>query len=66
VRLPKSVLNQAKVSEGDELTIRVEGDRIAMERAAPQMKLEKLLNRITAKNRHREQDWGKPIGNEIW
>ena len=29
VRLPKAVLEQAHVQEGDELTVRVEGGRIA-------------------------------------
>ena len=66
VRLPKSVLNQVRVREGDELTIRVEGECMTLEPAAPEVKLEKLLERITTKNRHGEQDWGRRAGNEVW
>jgi antitoxin MazE len=28
--------------------------------------LEQLVRAITAENRHRETDWGKPVGNEVW
>lgn len=66
VRLPKAVLEQAHVHEGDELTIRVEGGRIALEPATPTLTLEQLIAGITPQNVHKEQDWGKPIGNEIW
>jgi antitoxin MazE len=66
VRLPKAVLEQARVHEGDELTIRVEGGRIALEPATPTPTLEQLIAGITAQNVHKKQDWGKPIGNEIW
>jgi antitoxin MazE len=66
VRLPKTVLQQAHVREGDELTIRVEGQTIALEPATPEITLEGLLAGITAKNRHTAQDWGRPVGNEVW
>jgi len=66
VRLPKEVLRQAQVREGDELTVRVEAGRIALEPAAPEITLHKLVAGITPRNLHREQDWGEPVGNEIW
>ena len=66
VRLPKEVLKQARLREGDELTVRVENGRIALEPAAPEITLEKLVAGITPRNRHREQDWGTPAGNEVW
>jgi antitoxin MazE len=66
VRLPKAVLQQAHVHEGDELTIRVEGQTIALEPANPEITLEGLLAGITPKNRHKEQNWGRPVGNEVW
>ena len=66
VRLPKDVLKLARLREGDELTVRVERGRIALEPATPELTLEKLVAGITPRNRHREQDWGGPVGNEIW
>lgn len=66
VRLPKDVLQQAHLKEGDELTVRVEIGRIALEATALEVTLEKLIAGVTPKNKHSEQDWGKPVGNEIW
>lgn len=66
VRLPKEVLRQARLKEGDELTVRVENGRIALEAAAPEITLEKLVAGITPRNRHRETDWGGAVGNEVW
>jgi len=66
VRLPKEVLQQAHLREGDELTIHAEEGRIALEATALEITLEKLVAGITPQNRHGEQDWGKRVGNEVW
>ena len=66
IRLPKTVLEQAHVHEGDELIVRVEAGRIALEPTQHMSSLEELVGRITPENRHREQDWGKPVGHEVW
>lgn len=66
VRLPKAVLQKAEIREGDELEVRVEKGRIALQPAAPRPTLSDLVARITPKNLHHELDWGKPIGREVW
>ena len=66
VRLSKAVLEQAALRDGDELEVRVEKGRIALEPASPKLTLSDLVARITPKNRHGEQDWGKPVGREVW
>lgn len=66
VRIPKTVLEQAEIREGDELEIRVEEGRIALEPAEPKLRLGDLVARITPRNLHHEQDWGKPVGKEVW
>ena len=66
VRLPKAVLRQADMREGDELMVHVEGHRIALEPATPEITLEGLVAAITPQNRHSEQDWGTRVGNEVW
>ncbi len=66
VRLPKAVLQQAEIREGDELEVRVEKGRIALQPAAPKLTLGDLVARITPRNLHREQDWGRPVGREVW
>jgi antitoxin MazE len=66
VRLPKVVLEKAEMRNGDQLEVRVEKGRIALQPARPKLTLQDLVDRITAKTLHDEQDWGKPIGREVW
>jgi antitoxin MazE len=66
VRIPKKVVDEARLHEGQELEIRVEGGRIALGPAQPQLTLEALVERITPENVHGEQDWGSPEGKEPW
>lgn len=66
VRLPKAVLQKAEIREGDELEVRVEKGRIALQPAAPKLTLSDLVGRITPGNLHDEQDWGRPVGREVW
>jgi antitoxin MazE len=66
VRLPKAVLEQAHIKEGDELIVHVEEGRIALEPAEVIPTLAQLTSRITRRNRHKAGDWGKPMGSEVW
>jgi antitoxin MazE len=66
VRLPKVVLEEAELRDGDHLEVRVDKGRIALEPVSPKLKLRDLVARISAKNLHDEQDWGKPVGREVW
>jgi antitoxin MazE len=66
VRIPKTVLDQTRIREGDELEIRVEDGRIALEPAGSRLTLRDLVARITPHNLHQELDWGKPRGREVW
>jgi antitoxin MazE len=66
VRIPKKVLDQARLREGEELEIRVESGRITLEALNSGLTLEALVSRITPENQHHELDWGKPVGKEVW
>jgi antitoxin MazE len=66
VRLPKEILRQARVREGDQLTVHVEDGRIALQPAEEEITVEKLVAGITPRNRHHEQKWGGPVGREVW
>ncbi len=54
VRLPKDVLKLARLREGDELTVRVENGRIALEAATPEITLEKLSGQQVG---HEQAGW---------
>jgi antitoxin MazE len=66
VRLPRSVLADARLEEGDLLEIRVSDRTITMQPANPLAKLEALVAQVTPENRHDEVDWGRPVGAEQW
>jgi antitoxin MazE len=66
VRIPKIVLEQAGLREGDELEIHVEEGCITIEPLHPKLTLESLVAGITPENRYQETDWGKAVGKEVW
>ncbi|PYV58476.1 MAG: hypothetical protein DMG91_03985, partial [Acidobacteria bacterium] len=66
VRLPKAILEQARLREGDELSVRVQHHRIILEPSKPAITIENLIVRITPKNLHRETEWGASAGIETW
>lgn len=66
VRIPKSVLERARLLEGDELEIRVGEGCITIQPLTPKLTLESLVAGITPENRHQELDWGPPVGKEVW
>ena len=66
VRIPKSIADQAGVREEDELEIEVVARVIRLKPRRPEVALENLLKGITRKNLHREADFGRPEGSEVW
>lgn len=66
VRIPRKVLEQAKLKEGEVVEITCRGGSIAIKKTQSKLTLEKLVADITPSNLHKEQDWGKPVGNEVW
>lgn len=66
VRIPKSIADQAGVREEDELEIEVVARVIRLKPRRPEVTLENLLKGITRKNLHREADFGRPEGSEVW
>ena len=67
VRIPKHVAEQAKLKEGDNLSIEVESQgKVAIKAMARLRTLDELVAAITRENLHREQDWGPPVGAENW
>lgn len=65
VRLPKAVLDRADLHEGEELEVRVEKGKIALLPTKGKMTLDLLVAGITKQNLHGE-DWGRPVGKEVW
>jgi antitoxin MazE len=66
LRIPREMLNQLQIREGDEVEMSVENGRLSVQPVTPKLTLESLVAGITPRNRHKEIDWDKPVGNEVW
>lgn len=67
VRIPKSVAQDAQVTEGSLVEMRVEDGRLVIAPVKkPECDLADLLSRVTSENLHGEADWGPRRGREAW
>jgi antitoxin MazE len=67
VRIPKGLADDAQLREGEPVTVTVSGEGgLVIRPARRKYRLRELVARITARNRHEETDWGKPLGKEVW
>jgi antitoxin MazE len=67
LRLPKPLLEQLGLKEGSEVDVKVEGDRLVIERHRPRrLTLQDVLKGFTPEDRPGEVDWGPPVGKEVW
>ena len=66
VRIPKAVADQARLQEGDAVSIELTDGRVELCRAGRIPTLEELVAQITPENRHGEVYWGPDVGKEIW
>lgn len=67
VRLPRQIIESARLREGDPLSLSVGNDGAVIIRPAHQKyRLEDLVAGINSGNRHDETDWGGPVGKELW
>ena len=67
VRIPLALAKEARLAEGDRLTLNLATDgSIVLRPTRRKYELRQLVSRITTKNRHSETDWGPPTGQESW
>jgi antitoxin MazE len=69
LRFPVEVLRQAALSVGDEVKIIVTKEKIVLKRAVKtrgKYNLKELVAKMPKKYKPQEEDWGKPIGKEVW
>ena len=67
VRIPKAVADSAELREGDPVDVGVNKDgALVVKPARRKYRLRVLVSQITARNQHKETDWGKPVGRELW
>jgi antitoxin MazE len=71
LRVPKAFAQEIGASVGKAANMEVRDGKLVVEITRPKRSrrrytLEQLVAGIRPENRHRELEWGPPVGNEIW
>jgi len=66
VRLPQNIAKEADMEEGSALSLHTENRTVVLKPARKKPVLQGLIAKIKPRNIHKEVDWGKPQGKEIW
>ena len=71
LRVPKAFAQEIGASIGKAANMEVRDGKLVVEIARPKRSrrrytLEQLVAGMRPESRHRELEWGPPIGNEIW
>ena len=67
LRIPSSVAKEIRLRQGSAVEVVIEdGEMIVKPAKTRKLSLAQLLKGVTKENRHAEQDWGAPVGKEIW
>jgi antitoxin MazE len=65
VRIPKNIIEQVNFSENSEVEVESKNGTIVIFPAQKKYSLNSLLDQITKKNLHHEEEF-KTEGNEVW
>lgn len=67
VRLPKAFSSKAGITEGTDIELEIEGDKITIvPRPKKDYTLDELLSMVSEENIHYEIQTNGPLGNGIW
>ena len=67
LRIPKSILSHYNLKDGSEIEISMEDKFFKIEPVEEKRyTLDELISGINKKNIHKEVDFGKTEGNEVW
>ena len=66
VRIPKNIVDTMGLSAGGGVSIVLKNGQMVIEPKNKLLDLKKAMKNYKPETYHKEVDWGKPIGNEIW
>lgn len=67
VRIPKSAADKVGLKEQDAIDVAVEGNTVVILPVSKrEYSLKELLKGVTKKNLHSEEDFGPPVGREVF
>lgn len=67
VRIPKELAKEASFKEGSVIIFSSKDNSLVIKHEKkPTYTLKELLKDFDIKKQHKESDWGKPKGTEVW
>ncbi len=69
LRFTKTLLDEARINVGDEVNVSIRKGRIIVEPVAKvrgRYDLKTLVAKMPKAYQPEEQDWGPPVGKEVW
>ncbi len=69
LRFTKTLLDEARINVGDEVNVSIRKGRIIVEPVAKvrgRYDLKMLVAKMPKRYQPEEQDWGPPVGKEVW
>lgn len=67
IRIPQAIVSNMGLSTDSNMQITSNGTIVTLKPENPKkVTLSGILDKITPENVHKEVDWGKPAGKEIW
>ncbi len=66
LRIPKALLQDANLREGDTLSLSIRNGAIVARPVRRKPTLAELLSKVSPENVHPETEWGRPRGKEAW
>ncbi len=69
IRIPKSLLKDSYIKIGDEVNITTIAGKIILEprrKIHGRYKIQNLIKKMPKNYNAKEEDWGKPVGQEVW
>jgi antitoxin MazE len=65
LRLPRALIQQMGVREGQSVSVIAEGKRLIVEAVAPSYRLEEMVSNVTAKATRAPFQWDADVGREV-
>ncbi len=69
IRIPKSLLHDSQIKVGEEVDISVQEGKIIIEsinKVHGRYDIKELVAKMPKDYKPQEEDWGEPIGQEVW
>lgn len=66
LRLPQTIASDLRMEDGTTVSLEIKDETLVVKPSRKRYSLVDLLKQMSDDKKHRETDWGKPEGKEVW